>query len=97
MAPRFKEFIIPNGETESNVVDVTGIHGGYMQAPPALTGTVTLYASSKGVVFAPATSEGSNITFAAAKATPITMVGGRYWKLVSSGAEAARRPFQLTE
>lgn len=106
-AGRRKTLTIPSGQTETNVLDLglgpktTG--RAYrrldilIMAPAVLTGVVTVHVcDTEGGTFQPLTSGGSNVTLAAAKATPLAPGLGRFLKIISGSAEAADRAFILT-
>lgn len=90
------DFVIPNGQTESNELDVREmkLRTLVIQSPSALTGTVTVEASlDEGGAFGTIQSAGSDVSIGTSKVLVIDLVGYDRVRLNSTGAEAGDRVF----
>ena len=92
---------IPLNGTDSPVLDLAenGARRAFVMTiigPAALTGTVKIYVAKRTTdTFVILQSGGTDITLPAVKATPLGVTTFGAMKLVSSGAEAAARVFDI--
>jgi hypothetical protein len=99
----FPDLVIASGQTDSNVISnkvgIGTLIDFIIFAPATLTGTVTLYlGADENMALAnmvPFYVNGSNVTIAAGKATPISAASFRSLALKSGSAEGATRTFQV--